>query len=319
MMLPPRDPDDPRNGPILLRPDLLAEGWHDRAIARMLSRKAWVRLRNGAYVPASAWESLTDAERHGLRARAVQRQARTRVVLSHVSGLVEYDTPTWGLDLSDVHVTRLDGRAGRREAGVVQHCGVVEEEDVVCRNGVDVMTATRLALEVTTVTDVEASLAVVNHLLHCGATTRLALEQRYAGMERWPRTLSTDLVLRLADGRAESVGESRCFHFFFRQGFPMPELQHEVRDSSGEVVARVDFAWPELGVYLEFDGKVKYEKHLRPGERASDVVVREKRREEMIYRLTGWRCIRLTWADLERPERTAAWIRAVLFPPLAAA
>jgi very-short-patch-repair endonuclease len=74
----------------------------------------------------------------------------------------------------------------------------------------------------------------------------------------------------------------------------------------------VDFAWPELGVFLEFDGKVKYESLLKDGERASDVVIREKRREEMICGLTGWRCIRITWADLFNPARTATRIKAVL-------
>ena len=90
--------------------------------------------------------------------------------------------------------------------------------------------------------------------------------------------------------------------------------QYKIRDRSGEVVAVVDFAWPELGLFLEFDGKIKYEKLLKDGESASDVVVREKRREDLIRELTGWRCIRLVWADLERPERTAQRIRAMLFP-----
>ena len=43
------------------------------------------------------------------------------------------------------------------------------------------------------------------------------------------------------------------------------------------------------GVFVEFDGKIKYEALLKPGESASDVVIREKRREERIVELTGWR------------------------------
>ncbi len=85
-------------------------------------------------------------------------------------------------------------------------------------------------------------------------------------------------------------------------------------DADGRVVARVDFAWPELKVFLEFDGRIKYEKLLREGERPSDVVIREKQREELVCRLTGWRCIRVTWDDLASPGRLAAKIRAVLFP-----
>ena len=78
------------------------------------------------------------------------------------------------------------------------------------------------------------------------------------------------------------------------------------------MIARLDFAWPELGVWLEFDGREKYVKHLREGESVVDAVLREKQRESTIIELTGWRCIRITWADLDRPDATVARILAVL-------
>lgn len=318
MMISPREPDDPRNTVPMLRRQLIADGWNDRAIARQVRAGAWVRVRHGAYLPSTIWQELDEGGRHGILARAVQLQSSTDVVLSHVSGLPEYDAPTWGLDLDEVHVTRKDGKVGRREAGVCQHCGAIADGDVVTRNGVEVMSATRLALEVTTVGSVEASLCVVNDLLHRQLTSVEALHDRYASMTQWPRTLSTDLVLRLADPRIESVGESRTIHLCFASRLPLPQTQHGVRDSSGTLIGRVDFAWPELGVFLEFDGLVKYEKLLQPGERASDVVVREKLREQQICDATGWRCIRITWDDLRYPARTAALIRAALFGAAAA-
>jgi len=124
--------------------------------------------------------------------------------------------------------------------------------------------------------------------------------------------------LKVADGRCESVGEHRTLYLTWRQGLPAPIPQYEVfHPDTGELVAVVDFAWPELGLFLEFDGKIKYQKLLKEGESPSDVVIREKRREELVCRLTGWRCIRIVWADLYRPERTAADIRA-LFRPVTA-
>ena len=39
---------------------------------------------------------------------------------------------------------------------------------------------------------------------------------------------------------------------------------------------------------------------------------REKRREELICGLTGWRCIRIVWADLYRPELVIARIVAAM-------
>lgn len=310
--------NDHRRGRVMLRGDLIAAGYTDKAIARLVRGGDWVKLRHGAYVEASSWKALDEPNRHALVARAVMSQARTPVAISHVSGLPYFGAPTWGVDLSRVHVTRKDGKAGRSEAGVRQHSGEIADGDLVTRDGLEMMHPTRLALEVTTVADVEPSLCAVSDLLHKRLTTLEHLKHRYQTMRHWPWTLGTDIVLRLADPRFESVGECRTYYLCFRHHLPMPEPQFEIRDSDGRVFA-VDFAWPALGVFLEFDGKVKYEKLLRPGQRASDVVVAEKRREERICRITGWRCIRIVWADLATPERTAEMIRRFLFSPVQAA
>jgi putative AbiEi antitoxin of type IV toxin-antitoxin system len=305
---------DPRLTRIMLRGELIDAGWSDRGIARMVKEGIWVKIRRGAYAVRKDWRRLDKAGQHVVRTRAVMRQANTEVVASHVSGLMFYDGPTWGLDLDPVHVTRTDRRAGRAEAGVRQHRGRILEGDVAHRLGTAVMAAPRLGLEVTTVADTEAALVAVNHLLHTRATTLEQMRSRYElGIDCWAHTLSTDVVLRLADPRIESPGESRVLYLCYLYGLPAPEPQYAVRDRSGKVVARVDFAWPELGLFLEFDGVIKYEKLLDGGESPSDVVVREKRREDLVRELTGWRCLRLVWADLDRPDRTASRIRDKLF------
>ena len=279
----------------------------------MLARRDLVKVRRGAYAPAAVWDVLDQDGRFGLRGRAVLRQAKTPVVLSHTSGLPEYDAPTWGFDLTDVNVTRTDGLGGRRAAGVRQHCGVMRAGDLVVVNGVPVMNPARVTLETTTLGNPEASLCVANYLLHNQLMSLKELNIQYVAMQSWPDSLAAEIVLRLADPRIESVGETRTLYCCYRHSLPMPQPQFEIKDANGRVVARVDFAWPEHGVFLEFDGHIKYEKLLRAGERASDVVLRERDRERMVCRLTGWRCIRVTWADLANPERLAAKIRAELF------
>jgi hypothetical protein len=297
---------------VFLRSQVLAEGCSDREIAKRVKSGEWHRLRRGAFVSGDTWARLDPSQQHALVSRAVLLQAKTSVVLSHISALPEYGAPTWGLPLDVVHVTRRDRRAGRNEAGVRQHQGMLLPEDVVLRRGVEVVSATKTAIDITTIAGTEPSLVAVNHLLHEKCTTIDAVWSRYATMERDPRTLRTDLVLRLADARIESVGESRTLFLCWRQGLPAPEPQWMVLDEHGFEVARLDFAWPKHKVWLEFDGKEKYVKHLRDGETVADAVLREKRREEMIRELTGWRCIRITWADLFHPERLAARIRAML-------
>jgi len=71
-------------------------------------------------------------------------------------------------------------------------------------------------------------------------------------------------------------------------------------------------------VWLEFDGREKYLRFRRDGETIADAVLREKRREERVRELTGWICVRITWADLADPRRVAARIRAAFASQAAA-
>jgi len=296
---------------VFLRREAEALGCHDHAIAKAVRSGVWIRVRRGAYTLTHLWEGLSLAARYDLLSRAVVRQSQTVVALSHTSALNQWGCPIWDTDLGEVHLTRPDGKAGRREAGVRQHRGVVLDGDLIKRQGVLVTNPVRAGLEYTTVADVEHSVVEIDDILHRKLATTADFRERYSAMTHWPDTLTTDLVLRLADGRSESVGETRIRFLCWRQGLPAPIPNYPILDEHGREVARVDLAWPELGLFLEFDGKVKYERLQKEGERASDLVVREKQREDMICRLTGWRCIRIVWADLYTPERTAARIRAM--------
>lgn len=297
---------------VFTRREAVALGYHDHAIAMLVKAGDWVRVRRGAYVFGTEWAGMSERERYAVLCRAAVQQARTDVVLSHLSSANEYGCPMWECDLSRVHLTRVDERAGRAEAGVVQHRGVIAEGDVVTPDdGLAHMSATRTALELTTALDVEHALVEIDFLLHEGLTTIDELHQRYESMSRWPHTLTTDLVLRLADGRSESVGETRARFLCWTQHLPAPVPNYPIRNALGVEVARVDLAWPELGVFLEFDGRVKYESRRREDESVVDCVLREKQRESLICEITGWRCIRITWADLYRPAEVAARIRAL--------
>jgi Transcriptional regulator, AbiEi antitoxin len=289
-----------------LRREILGLGYDDSAIARLVRSGDWVRIRHGAYFHADVWKGLDEIERHRVRARVVTRAARVPHVLSHTTALLHHTRAIWDLDLSEVHVTRTDERSGRVLAGVRQHRGVLAEEDVVDLGGVRVTSVARSALELTTVTDTERSLIVLDDLLRRGLTTREELEAMCRRMTYWPKTLATDLAIRLSDPRSESPGETRFRYLCWRMGLPAPQLQVEIRDGTGRVVARVDFAWPQFGVFAEFDGLLKYAGDPTNELTApAQVVVREKQREDLVRRLTGWRCLRFLWPDLDRPDRTA--------------
>ncbi len=255
---------------------------------------------------------MTREQQYAVRGRAAYRQARTDVQLSHASALPLLDAPLWGFDLGDVHLTRLDGRSGRREAGVRQHCGLLTEGDTIVEHGTRLSSPVRAALEATVIGSVEVGLVIANHFLHRGDFTKEQLQARYDGsIHFWPGSLTTDTVIRLSDPRIASVGESRTHYFLWTHHFPRPEPQYEVYDD-GVLVALLDFALPEQKVWIEFDGRVKYQRYLRPGEDATMAVLREKRREERVAEITGWRCLRVTWADLADAARLAARLRRLI-------
>lgn len=98
---------------------------------------------------------------------------------------------------------------------------------------------------------------------------------------RWGVRRARD-VLALADARAESPLESYGRLRLHDAGFPTPEPQYWI----GQY--RVDLAWPELGLVIEFDGKVKYDRETRWAEKCREIPIRR----------AGFRVERLIWADL---------------------
>jgi hypothetical protein len=300
------------DGVVFLRREALAAGWTDRQIQAQVRAGEWHRVRRGAYVSGELWRSLSTADRYRVLCRAVLKTAHHTAALTHISAAVELGAPLWGCDLSEVHLTRTDGKSGRREGGVVHHRGVLSEEQVIERNGVRVTAGTRAAVEVCSILEVEPALVTVNGLLHLGETTPADFAALARKTESWPHSLTTDIVVRLVDPRIESVGESRTVYLCWSQHLPRPEPQHKVFDARGMVLHRVDFAWPERKAFLEFDGREKYQRYRKEGETLEAFLMREKRREELICQLTGWVCIRITWADLGSPLATARRIRAIL-------
>ena len=305
---PPTDLDEV----VVLRRELLAEGYTDNQIQSMVRTGELHRVRHGSYVSGPLWSTLPESDRHRVRVRAVLKRAHPTAVATHISSAVERGAPVWGISLEEVHITRTDGKTGRREAGVVHHRGQLDTDDVEIINGIPISRAPRCAVEVTTMTTVEPALVTVNGMLNAKMLTVEEFAAESEARKNWPDTLATTIVLRLCDPRIQSVGESRTAFLCWDQHLPRPEPQVPVHDERGALIAYVDFAWPDEGVFLEFDGRIKYEIFRREGETLEEFLMREKQREERICQLTGWVCIRITWADLERPRRTASRIRSIL-------
>lgn len=301
---------DPAQGYFLAR-DALAWGYDRRAIAAAVHRGEWHRVRHGAYTTAEHWQALGERGRRLLVATAAYRTAATSVAMSHTTALDAFDVPYW--DMPEVtHLSRFDGRAGRHSSGIVQHHGTFLADDITLRNGHLLTSGTRTAFDCIAITDVERGVVTTSGLLHAGLTTKEHLTHAASRLQRTPHSRSRHIVLRLADSRLTNVAEARAFFLFWQQGLPLPIPQYPVKDSTGRIVAYLDFAWPWARTFVEFDGRIKYTTLLRESEDAADVLLREKRREQLVTGLTGMRSVRIDWDDLSMPERTASRIRATL-------
>lgn len=287
-------------------------GYDDNAIRRAVRSRLWTRVRQGAYTFTDLWSSMDAVERHLVAARAVLRRLGDRAALSHTSAALMHGIHVWGADLSLVHVTRLDGGAGRTEAGVVHHEGLAIDDDLEVTSDGLVMKAARAALEAAAIVDAEAAVVMLDSGLHLKLFTPEEMAARFALMQHWPGALHLQFAVRFADGRAESVGESRSRYLCYAHGLPAPDLQFHVYDDSGRLVGVTDMVWREHRLLGEFDGKVKYGRLLKPGEDPGDAVFREKRREDELRRLTGFGMVRIVWADFFRARETAARIRGLL-------
>lgn len=225
---------------------------------------------------------------------AARALSGTADVASHQSAAVLHGLSLLSPDLSRVHERTGVGRGGRVEASRHLHSGTLDPAEVTTVDGVAVTTLERTATDVACgAAGFAQALAVLDSALRLGADADLMcamLAGRRSGVGLARHALDH------ASGLSENAGESWGRAQMIVAGIPIPTLQREFFDAHGVFIARCDYAWDELLVG-EFDGLVKYRRHLRPGETPFGAMAREKQREDALRRL-GLMVIRWVWDDL---------------------
>ncbi len=294
---------------VFLRREALEHGYDDRDLRMAVRGDVIDKVRHGAYVPSSVWKTADALERHRLRGHAVLRSHGSALALSHTSAAIEHGLRLHQPDLEKVHVLSLGKPLARSTPDITYHeLPVIETQIEERADGVLVVDPTRAALQTASLSTVASGLVVLDSLVDL---KKVSVEEVQAAFTAYngPGSRKLQITVRLVRSGAESVGETLGRHMMWCQHLPEPVLQFEVHDEQGNLVARTDYAWPELGMLGEFDGAVKYERYLRPGETVHDAVMREKHREDLLREITGWLMIRLIWADLFRPHETGMRIR----------
>ncbi|MGO2931769.1 endonuclease domain-containing protein [Microbacterium sp.] len=122
------------------------------------------------------------------------------------------------------------------------------------------------------------------------------ITQRLAEWGRFPGSGTVRKAAPLARTRVESPKETATRLLIRDAGFPEPAVQHEVRDG-GRFVARVDLAYPELRIAIEYEG----DGHRTDKEQWRSDIRRQRDLEDC-----GWIVIRLTQSDLDDHEALVA-------------
>lgn len=291
---------------LLTRDDLFAAGLSDREITAQVAAEQLIRLRPGRYVNGSAWRDLWNEGRHLLRVLAVHLNSEAPgPVFWGPSAAVLHGLPLYRLAPSRVHTVILGERHGRSRAGVMWHYVGIEPEDIVQVGGLRCTSIDRTVLDLACGFPAEAGLSAADAAQRRETVNGQVQDAEGAAnwrarmLERASRVHTRGIrrardLLAFADGRAQLPGESVSRLQLHRLGYRGYDLQVHVAGLDGEDYW-MDFGFPRARVFGEFDGEGKYlDPALRGARSMEEAILAEKRREDTVRGITGWRFARWT-------------------------
>ncbi|PRY51660.1 uncharacterized protein DUF559 [Geodermatophilus tzadiensis] len=266
-----------------------------RLTKAQLRSSAWQRVFRDVY--ACSTVTVT----HRLRAVAAARLLVPGAVVSGRSAAV-----LWGVDVAgpadDVELTVPPGSSACTVPGVRVRRWPLAGDQVTARSGTRVTTAPVTAVDLgRSVHPLVEAVALVDALV-VARVTDLDAVRAAADAATGPRCRRARQVAGLADGLAGSPQETRLRLLLHASRLPRPVAQFRVRDDAGREIARVDFAWPDHHLAVEYEGRW----HGRPQQVAPD--------RARLNRLTaaGWRVVFVTAEDLREPDQVIARVAAAL-------
>lgn len=304
------------------RGELLVKGHTEREIGSRVAAGSLRRVRRGRYIEADRWDGLWNEGRHLVEVVAAALNSDgPGPVFWGPSAAVLHGLPLYRLAPRKVHAVIAGARHGRTRSGVMWHDVEVPLAEVVDVDGIRCTSLDRTILDLACSSREEVGLSAADAALRREAVSGQV--QDAGAVEGWrARMMARALrshsrgvrrarrVIEFADGRAQLPGESVSRLQLHRLGFAAPELQVHVRGPGGEDYW-VDFGFRRSHCFGEFDGEDKYRNAiLRRGRSVEEVVLEEKRREDAIRGVTGWRLVRWGSSDIASPDALGATLSA---------
>lgn len=207
-------------------------GYGQTELARLVRSEAVTALQHGWYAVGCPRDAQ---DRHLLRTTAAAGRYAGRAVPSHHSELLRLGLPIFRADLGTVHLTLVGPGQARRRGGMSLHA--------------------RSALPPTASGRLPPALAIVQTGMVCGPMGALVaadaalgrrlvtpadLTEAVSAVRGAPGTALIGPFLELADGRAQSPGETRLRHAFHLMTV---RVTPQVKISDGGRTAYVDSCW----------------------------------------------------------------------------
>ena len=204
---------------------------------------------------------------------------------------------------ADTHVLVPYDRGPRSRPGLVVHHSCFYSAQVTTIDQLRVLSLPQVIADLLCTTRAADALAVADESLRRAEPNsdelRAAVTQRLRVRPDPRGTVRAAGLWDLASPAAESPPESWLRLLIVELGFPLPEVNFTLLTPTGKELYRLDLAWPNLRIALEYDG---YAVHV--GREEQDAA----RREDL--RRRGWIVIHVTADDLADPSRMAAKLRA---------
>ncbi len=302
-----------RNGGVFTRSDAVSCGCSEREMKTATGpRGSWVVVRRGCYAERNLWNRLDEDARYALRVRAAVLAQSKDAVVSHASAAVLLGLPMRPSWRELVHVTRPGVTGSRTENGVKHHRAGYSELDVVTHaDGLRITGLARTAADIAREHGYEDGVVAADAAIRLGSNHR-ELRRAVEPMTFWPNVTKARSAIRVADGGAQTVGESVLRVIVLALDIGEPETQYIVRQ--GNRWAAVDL---RVGRHLfEFDGRVKYVEREHGGvadRPVQEIVWEEKKREDWLRRANGgFGVSRVVWSEMfgaARPRLMARLLR----------
>jgi hypothetical protein len=185
--------------------------------------------------------------------------------------------------------------------GLVVRHGCARDDDLLEVNGCVVTSAVRTAWDLCRRLPLVEAVVVLDALSRAGRFEPKELLARRAAAPGARGCRRLDDVVLLADPRAESPPETRLRLELRSASLPVPEIQYEVLDEYGFVLARVDLAYPRFKLAIEYDGAGHYTREQGERDRQRDAVLASY----------GWQTVRFGRDGLGLAQ-TAWQVRSIL-------